>query len=207
MLDGAARLDNTTLVRSERLRGFCRDLPTRMLLQLIESFGGEHATEIAEILLLPDLNGSLTFPLSSLVRLSHDDARHFAILAVLLAREPERVAPANMAYALGMPRGTLRSDLQSLERAGLVSRHRERRRRNQTRYMLTSEGRSSISRALVVFLSVLESYSHKLPATSLLVMKRLCDTVRNTACRHLLLQAETIGSMLDPSDEARNSRC
>lgn len=193
MQDGISDHDTRAFSRSEQLNDLSRDLASRVLIELIRSVSPERTSEIAEVLLFPGLELSLTREVFSIVESGDHNPREFAIMVVLFAREPDPVAPSDLAYALGISIGVLRTQLRPLEQAGAVIHHHDPRRRRRTYVTLTHLGRIHISRTLVLFLADLEHVGRNLPPTAFMLLSHLCGVVRANASRHLSNARATVG--------------
>lgn len=186
MQEGTADGNHRSITRWERLRNLCPDLPSRLLLELIRSINPERVAELGEIFLVPSLESFVARELSTLLEGADYNQRQFAIMAVLLVREPEPVIALDLAYALGIPIGTVRGCLSELEKAGAVSHQHSHRHRRRTYVTLTDCGRMKIARGLVIFLAALESIAGNLPQSTRIVLAHLYGVMRANASRHLL---------------------
>lgn len=91
--------------------------------------------------------------------------REFRILLTFYVFDPEPVAPADLAFHVGLSRGPLRTALRKLQHAGWVSCQRNRQRRGATNVVLSPRGRKAADTKVAEYLADLGALGSKLGVT------------------------------------------
>lgn len=91
--------------------------------------------------------------------------REFRILLAFYVLDPEPVAPADLAFHVGLSRGSLHTTVRKLQQAGYVARQRNRQRRGATNLLLSPRGRKAADERVAEYLAGLAALGNRLEVT------------------------------------------
>jgi DNA-binding MarR family transcriptional regulator len=155
-------------------------IPLRTMLRIVRHCRPADEAKITAILYLADTSSRVQAAFERELEIFKLTDRMLAALVVLFTFDPEPLAPADLAYHIGLARTSIALTLEPLFATHSIVRQYGVRRRGRTTLALTPKGLALAGRAVQHFLELAAKFGRGLDPRAQQVVSAACDQVRRT---------------------------